>query len=156
MQGGRIQQLKLLLVPLPTIASATERVILKNNFTPMEIELSLTVIGAGVGRTGTYSLKLALEKLGFGRCFHMEEVAKNLPEQLPLWNAALEGYADWDAIYRGYGSAVDWPTARFFRELRSDSAACGLKDRCAAAVRSLAAIPGPCSRLRCATAQEGV
>ena len=81
--------------------------------------MSLKVIGAGVGRTGTYSLKLALEKLGFGPCFHMEEVAKNLPEQLPLWNAALEGHADWDAIYLGYNSAVDWPTARFFRELHA-------------------------------------
>jgi len=77
----------------------------------------LTVFGAGVGRTGTYSLKLALEKLGFGPCFHMEELAKKMPEQLPLWNAALEGHADWQAIYHGYNSAVDWPTARFYREL---------------------------------------
>lgn len=81
--------------------------------------MSLKVIGAGVGRTGTYSLKLALAHLGFGPCHHMEEVAKNLPAQLPLWQAALEGSGDWEAIYDGFSSAVDWPTARFFRELNS-------------------------------------
>ena len=69
--------------------------------------MSATVFGVGLGRTGTYSLKLALEKLGFGPCFHMEEFARNLPEQLPLWNAALKRHADWDAIYRRYNSAVD-------------------------------------------------
>ena len=79
----------------------------------------LKVIGVGVGRTGTYSLKLALNELGFGPCFHMEEVAKKLPVQLPLWQAALKGRADWSAIYDGYESAVDWPTARFFRELHA-------------------------------------
>ena len=81
--------------------------------------MSLKVIGAGIGRTGTYSLKLAITQLGFGPCHHMEEVAKNLPVQLPLWQAALKGRADWPAIYDGFESAVDWPTARFFRELNS-------------------------------------
>ena len=75
------------------------------------------VIGAGVGRTGTYSLKLAINRLGFGPCHHMEAVMQNMPEQVPLWSAALSGHADWNAIYAGFGSAVDWPTAAFFREL---------------------------------------
>jgi hypothetical protein len=79
--------------------------------------MTVQVIGAGVGRTGTYSLKLALNQLGFGPCHHMEEVLFNMPSQVPLWSAAVEGRADWDAIYRGYSSAVDWPTAGFFREL---------------------------------------
>lgn len=81
--------------------------------------MSLKVIGAGLGRTGTYSLKLALEALGFGPCHHMEEVAKNLPVQLPLWQGALKGRADWPATFDGYASAVDWPTARFYRELHA-------------------------------------
>lgn len=81
--------------------------------------MSLKVIGAGIGRTGTYSLKLAISALGFGPCHHMEEVVKHLPVQLPLWQAALVGRADWPAIYDGYESAVDWPTARFFRELNA-------------------------------------
>lgn len=77
----------------------------------------LKVVGAGVGRTGTYSLKLALEQLGFGPCYHMEEVLKDAPRQVPLWSAAAEGKPDWEAIFRGYNAAVDWPTAGFWREL---------------------------------------
>jgi hypothetical protein len=77
----------------------------------------MKAIGAGIGRTGTLSLKLALNRLGLGPCHHMEEVLDQLPIQLPLWNAALKGDPDWSAIYRGYASAVDWPTAAFYREL---------------------------------------
>lgn len=77
----------------------------------------MRIIGAGVGRTGTYSLKDALERLGFGPCHHMESVMHNMPAQVPLWTAALAGVPDWDAIYAGFESAVDWPSARFFREL---------------------------------------
>jgi hypothetical protein len=77
----------------------------------------MQVIGAGVGRTGTYSLKLAINRLGLGPCHHMEAVIGNMPGQVPLWAAALDGRADWGAIYHGFGSAVDWPTAGFFREL---------------------------------------
>ncbi|MEJ1159135.1 sulfotransferase family protein [Prosthecomicrobium sp. N25] len=79
--------------------------------------MSLAVIGAGVGRTGTYSLKLALEALGLGPCHHMEEVIKMPERQIPLWTRAVHGDADWGAIYDGYRSAVDWPTAGFWREL---------------------------------------
>lgn len=79
--------------------------------------MPLKVIGAGVGRTGTYSLKLAINQLGLGPCHHMEEVLLNQPSQVPLWEAAGSGRADWGAIYKGYGSAVDWPTAGYFREL---------------------------------------
>jgi hypothetical protein len=77
----------------------------------------MKVIGAGVGRTGTYSLKLAINHLGFGPCHHMEEVLHNRPTQVPLWVSALNGQPDWAAIYERYESAVDWPTACFFREL---------------------------------------
>jgi hypothetical protein len=79
--------------------------------------VSLKVIGAGVGRTGTYSLKVAINQLDLGPCHHMEEVLINMPKQLPLWQAAVAGNPDWDAIYSGYPAAVDWPTAGFHREL---------------------------------------
>ena len=75
------------------------------------------VIGAGLGRTGTYSLKAALNQLGLGPCHHMEAVRQNMSGQVPLWDAAVAGHPDWAAIFKGYGSAVDWPTASFFREL---------------------------------------
>lgn len=81
--------------------------------------MALTVIGAGVGRTGTYSLKLAINQLGFGPCHHMEEVLIKMPRQLPLWQAAVTGKPDFAAIYDGYPAAVDWPTAGFFRELHA-------------------------------------
>ncbi len=77
----------------------------------------MQIIGTGVGRTGTYSLKLAINQLGLGPCHHMEEVLKNMPAQVPLWSSAVAGSPDWAAIYDGYESAVDWPTAGFFREL---------------------------------------
>jgi hypothetical protein len=77
----------------------------------------MKVIGLGVGRTGTLSLKVALERLGMGPCHHMEEVLQNQPAQVPLWTAALDGNPDWQAIYSGYQSAVDWPTAGFLHEL---------------------------------------
>lgn len=79
--------------------------------------MALEIIGAGFGRTGTNSLKLALEHLGFGPCHHMFEVRDN-PELLPDWEAAAEGHTmDWDKIFRGYRSQVDWPGARYWREL---------------------------------------
>ncbi|MGA8205479.1 MAG: sulfotransferase family protein [Woeseiaceae bacterium] len=77
----------------------------------------MNVIGVGLGRTGTNSLKLALNRLGLGPCHHMDEVLRKMPEQVPLWAAAVDGRPDWSAIYSDYESAVDWPTAGFFREL---------------------------------------
>jgi hypothetical protein len=71
--------------------------------------MGLRVIGAGVGRTGTNSLKVALERLLNGPCYHMIEVFGH-PEHVPLWKGAFEGQdPDWDALFDGYVAAVDWP-----------------------------------------------
>ena len=79
--------------------------------------MALQVIGAGLGRTGTLTLKSALERLGFGPCHHMLEVFAN-PCQVPLWNkAALGEPFDWDDIYGPYKATVDWPGAHFWSEL---------------------------------------
>lgn len=79
--------------------------------------MTLQVIGAGFGRTGTESMKLALEQLGFGPCHHMKEVLSN-PGQLALWRAIARGDPpDWNAAFAGYRSAIDWPSAFFWREL---------------------------------------
>src|SRR4029079_19611323 len=75
------------------------------------------VIGAGLGRTGTMSLKVALEQLGLGPCFHMIEVWAHLPGSLKLWEAARSGEADWETIFAGYNSTVDYPGCTFWREL---------------------------------------
>ena len=79
--------------------------------------MTLAVFSAGFGRTGTMSLKLALEQIGCGPCHHMDEVASNGEVQIPLWNDAYAGNPDFDAIYANYRAAVDWPTAAFWREL---------------------------------------
>jgi hypothetical protein len=77
----------------------------------------LEVIGAGFGRTGTMSLKVALETLGFGPCYHMSEVFAN-PEHVELWEAAARGEpVYWGELFRGYRSTVDWPGAAFYEEL---------------------------------------
>ncbi len=79
--------------------------------------MALSVIGAGFGRTGTESMKLALEALGLGPCHHMKEVLAK-PAQIALWRAAARGrMPDWDEAFAGYRSAVDWPAAFFWREL---------------------------------------
>ena len=78
--------------------------------------MTLQLIGAGVGRTGTLSLKSALETLGIAPCHHMVEVARH-PEQAPLWMAAARGAADWHALLGGFRAAIDWPAAAFWREL---------------------------------------
>lgn len=79
--------------------------------------MALEVIGAGFGRTGTMSLRMALNTLGLGPTYHMEDVLQDMPTRVPQWNAALDGNPDWRAIYDGFHSAVDWPTATFWREL---------------------------------------
>jgi hypothetical protein len=79
--------------------------------------MSLGVIGAGFGRTGTLSLKGALEHLGFGPCYHMIEVIDR-PEHVDFWQRAAAGTAvDWDEILAGYRAAVDWPACSFYAEL---------------------------------------
>lgn len=79
--------------------------------------MALSVIGPGFGRTGTMSLKNALEQLGFGPCHHMEEVFGH-PEQVPYWQAMAAGKpVDWREVFAGYKSQVDWPGAHVWREL---------------------------------------
>jgi len=81
--------------------------------------MTLKVIGAGFGRTGTLSLKLALEQLGFGPCYHLYEI-RNRPELLAPWLAALEGARpDWDQVFNGYASQVDWPSSFYWQDLHA-------------------------------------
>jgi hypothetical protein len=79
--------------------------------------MTLKVIGAGFGRTGTLSLKLAIEKLGLGPCHHMMEVFGK-PDHIALWQHAADGVSvNWDEVFDGYHAAVDWPVCAFWREL---------------------------------------
>ena len=77
----------------------------------------MRVIGAGLPRTATMTQKIALELLGLGPCYHMRDMFENLPAHLPLWEAARDGNADWERIFDGFQSEVDWPGSYFWREL---------------------------------------
>lgn len=79
--------------------------------------MSLKIIGAGLGRTGTMSLKVALEQIGFGPCYHMLDVWAQMPGTLALWEAAARGEPDWETIFAGYQSTVDYPGCTFWRKL---------------------------------------
>ena len=77
----------------------------------------MRVVGVGVGRTGTHSLKLALEQLLGGRCHHMAEVFEAL-DTVPRWRAAAEGGdVDWDELLGDFVAIVDWPGAACWPEL---------------------------------------
>jgi len=78
--------------------------------------MQLQVIGAGFGRTGTASLKLALEMLLHAPCYHMSEVLGNAGH-VDLWLDAAAGNADWDAIFKNYAATVDFPASNYWREL---------------------------------------
>jgi Sulfotransferase domain len=79
--------------------------------------MTLEVIGAGFGRTGTMSLKVALEELGFEPCYHMSEVFTH-PEHVELWRAAAQGEpVECEQIFGGYRATVDWPACTFYGEL---------------------------------------
>jgi len=81
--------------------------------------MTLRIVGAGLGRTGTMSLKIALERLLGAPCYHMIEVFAH-PEHLPVWHAAVRGSSvDWDELFDGYAAVVDWPAATFWHEISS-------------------------------------
>lgn len=81
--------------------------------------MTLEVIGAGFGRTGTASLKAALEILGYDKTHHMFEVMSD-KRQMKLWHAIgtrPDVAPDWDAVFEGFPAAVDFPAAAYWREL---------------------------------------
>ena len=79
--------------------------------------MALRVIGAGFGRTGTHSLKLALEHLLGAPCYHMAETFGK-PDHVVEWQRAVDGEApDWDLLFDGYAAAVDWPAAAYYDAL---------------------------------------
>jgi hypothetical protein len=79
--------------------------------------MAVRVVGAGLGRTGTNSLRLALEQLLGAPCYHMM-VVSDRPQDVDVWWAAVRGeMPDWSTFPAGFGALVDWPSAAFWREL---------------------------------------
>jgi len=80
----------------------------------------MKVIGVGFGRTGTLSLKAALERLGAGPCFHMIDliVGERRERDLPYWTQIADGkQVDWSVVFDGWSSTVDWPACSRWEEL---------------------------------------
>lgn len=81
--------------------------------------MTLQIIGAGFGRTGTNSLKTALEILGYKPCYHLFELKEN-PDHVAFWNKANSGNnVNWESFFKSYNATVDWPAAAFVTELNS-------------------------------------
>ncbi|TML19624.1 MAG: hypothetical protein E6G39_01295 [Actinobacteria bacterium] len=79
--------------------------------------MTLRVVGAGLGRTGTHSLKLAFEQLFDAPCYHMLEIFQH-PEDIVRWQSAAEGVMpDWHQLFANYRAAVDWPASAYWSEL---------------------------------------
>ncbi len=82
--------------------------------------MTLRVVGAGLGRTGTSSLKTALERLLGGPCYHMMEVFGR-PDDIAVWQRAVAGdQVDWNALFDGYAACVDWPGCAFWPALADE------------------------------------
>jgi hypothetical protein len=77
----------------------------------------LRIIGAGLPRTATTTQLFALEALEHGPCYHMRDLLADLEQGLPLWERAAAGAPEWEQIFGEVRSAVDWPSARYYREL---------------------------------------
>src|SRR5438046_3171472 len=74
--------------------------------------MALRVVGAGLGRTGTHSLKLALEQLLGGPCYHMSELIEREGDTA-VWARAVDGGdVDWVAFLSEFSGTVDWPAGR--------------------------------------------
>jgi hypothetical protein len=79
--------------------------------------MSLRVVGAGLGRTGTTSLKAALEHLLGGPCYHMFEVRER-ESDAATWGDAYEGrLPQWDRFFDGYVATLDWPASPFWPQI---------------------------------------
>jgi hypothetical protein len=79
--------------------------------------MALKVIGAGLGRTATFSLKFALEHLGFAPCYHMAEVFAGARRNVPLWVGIVRGKRNWDEVFAGFQATTDYPACTYWREL---------------------------------------
>ena len=79
--------------------------------------MALKVIGAGLGRTATLSLKFALEHLDLGPCYHMAEVFAGARRNVPLWLDVVRGKPDWNAVFGRFQSTTDYPACTYWREL---------------------------------------
>ena len=73
-----------------------------------------------MGRTGTLSLKTALEHLGFSPCHHMKEVAMSSKQIHWFWKASKGEKVNWRLVFDKFEAAVDWPAAAYYEQLSKE------------------------------------
>ena len=79
--------------------------------------MSIKVLGAGFGRTGTTSLRSALEELGFGPCYHVYQLFKD-PSEIEFWENLYQGKeVDFDSFFTNYQAVFGFPGYYFYRQL---------------------------------------
>ncbi|RKZ79041.1 MAG: sulfotransferase family protein [Candidatus Parabeggiatoa sp. nov. 1] len=79
--------------------------------------MGIKIIGAGFGRTGTTSLRVALEELGFGKCYHVYHLFEH-PREIEFWEALNQGKpVNWETFFEGYQSIIGFPGYYFYRQL---------------------------------------
>lgn len=82
-------------------------------------DAGLRVIGAGLMRTGTTTLKAALEQILCGKCYHMLTVLEN-PHHAAFWISACTtepSDEEWREFLKDYNSAVGFPAVAFYESL---------------------------------------
>jgi hypothetical protein len=77
----------------------------------------IKVVNLSLGRTGTMSLKQALEDLGLDKCYHFSDMFHH-PEHPDIWAALGQGKSiDWESLFEGYQSTVYWSTSYDYQSL---------------------------------------
>jgi len=79
--------------------------------------MTLKIVGTGFGRTGTDSMRKALNILGVGPTHHMHEMGSKTPAREAWLNLVNGASPDWELLFNGYHACVDWPSAYYWREL---------------------------------------
>ncbi len=82
---------------------------------------NMKVICAGWGRTGTRSLKYALEHLTSQPSYHMQNILLN-KKDAKLWhdlifNESNNTKFNWERIFKGYGACLDFPSCNYYKKL---------------------------------------
>ncbi len=79
----------------------------------------MKVICAGWGRTGTRSLKYALQTLLNAPSYHMQNILLNKRDAKLWYNIIFKKpeKINWDAIFHGYGACLDFPSCNYYKEL---------------------------------------
>jgi hypothetical protein len=79
--------------------------------------MSIQIIGAGFPRTGTTTLKQALQILGYNDTYHFKDLIAN-SEKLRHWQELEDhGKTDFNRLFEGFKATVDFPGYPYYKIL---------------------------------------